>query len=136
VRNDLLGVQLVNEQAYWFTPEEYAAYHSRIAPLIRSLAPDVPIVAGDFGVPAKGANTLDLWQRAVAAGASDYDILSIHVTGTKRQADLKDFATRLRTFWGPNRRIWITEGDWGQLPFLRGCGLNVEEDFIYTWNDD
>jgi hypothetical protein len=135
VRSDLIGVQIVNEPAYWFTPEEYAAYHRQIAPLIRELAPGVPIVAGDFGVPAKGQNTLDLWQAAVAAGASDYDILSVHVTGMRREGDLKDFADRLRAAW-PGGRIWITEGDWGHLRFLRDQGLNVEEDFVYTWNDD
>lgn len=136
VRSDLIGIQLVNEQAYWFTPAEYAAYHRQIAALIRALAPEVPIVAGDCGVPAKGKNTLAQWQAAVAAGASDYDVLSIHVTSMTRQGELKDFAKRLREFSGPGRRIWITEGDWGHLRFLREQGLNVEEDFIYTWNDD
>jgi hypothetical protein len=136
VRSDLLGIQIVNEQAYWFSPEEYAAYHQQIAPLIRSLAPSVPIVAGDCGVQENGHNTLDHWLAAVAAGASDYDVLSIHVTGTRRVGELKQFARRLRTFAASGRRIWITEGDWGHLSFLRQQGLPVEEDFIYTWNDD
>jgi hypothetical protein len=136
VRADLVGVQIVNEPAHWFTPEEYAAYHRQIAPLVRSLAPEVPIVAGDFGVGAEGRNTLDFWRAAVAAGASDYDVLSVHVTGMTRQGPLREFAERVREFAGPGRRIWITEGDWGHLPFLRGQGLEVEEDFVYTWNDD
>jgi hypothetical protein len=135
VRADLVGIQIVNEHAHWFTPAEYAAYHQQIAPLIRSLAPGVPIVAGDFGVPAQGDNTLDLWKAAVAAGATDYDVLSIHVTGVVKEYKLEDFARRLRAFAG-GRRIWITEGDWGQLQFLRARGLNVEETFVYTWNDD
>jgi hypothetical protein len=136
VRGDLIGVQIVNEQACWFTAEDYAAYHRQIAPLIRALAPKVPIVAGDFGVQEKGQNTLAHWQAAVAAGASDYDILSIHVTGTRRQGELQDFAKRLLAFSPPGQRIWITEGDWGHLPFLRDQGLKIEENFIYTWNDD
>jgi hypothetical protein len=135
VRADLAGIQIVNEQAHWFTPAEYAAYHRQIAPLIRALAPGVPIVAGDFGVPAKGDNTLDLWREAVAAGADDYDVLSIHVTGVVKEYKLEDFARRLRRFAG-ERRIWITEGDWGQWQFLRDRGLNVKEHFVYTWNDD
>jgi hypothetical protein len=135
VRSDLIGIQIVNEQAYWFTPEEYAAYHGRIASLIRALAPEVPIVAGDFGVEAKAKNNLARWQEAVAAGAADYDILSIHVTGMRRERELIDFARRLREF-RPGCRIWITEGDWGQLRFLREQGLHIEESFVYTWNDD
>jgi hypothetical protein len=136
VRGDLVGIQIVNEAAYFFTPEEYAGYHCKVAALIRSLAPGVPIVAGDFGVEKRGKNNLDFWQAAVAAGASDYDILSLHVTSMRRAGLLKDLAVRVRAFAGPDRRIWITEGDWGQLGFLRAHGLKVEEDFIYTWNDD
>jgi hypothetical protein len=136
VRSDLIGVQIVNEPARWFTPEEYAGYHRKVARIIRRLAPGIPIVAGDFGGQERGANTLAHWEAAVAAGASDYDVLSIHVTGMRKESDLKDFARRLRAFAGPRRRIWITEGDWGHLGFLRAQGLNVEEDFIYTWNDD
>jgi hypothetical protein len=136
VRSDLLGVQVVNEPAYWFTAEEYAAYHRQVAPLIRTLAPGVPIIAGDFGVQENGANTLDHWKSAVAAGATDYDILSIHVTGTRKKSDLQKFAVRLRGFVESGRRIWITEGAWGHLPFLREQGVPVEECFIYTWNDD
>jgi hypothetical protein len=136
VRDDLIGVHIVNEPAHTFSPEEYAAYHQQIAPLLRSLAPDVPIVAGDFGVQEQGQNTLAHWQAMVAAGAIDYDILSIHVTGRTRQRELVDFARRVRDFAGTEKRIWITEGDWGQLSFLRAQGLNVEENFIYTWNDD
>jgi hypothetical protein len=136
VRSDLIGIQIVNEPANTFTPQEYGAYHRQIAPLIRALAPGVPIVAGDFGVQEQGQNTLDHWKAAVAAGAADYDILSIHVTGTRRESELSNFANRLRAFAGPDRRIWITEGDWGHLAFLRRQGLNVEENFIYTWNDD
>jgi hypothetical protein len=135
VREDLIGVQIVNEPAYTFTPEEYAAYHQRIAPLVRELAPGVPIVAGDFGVPVKGQNTLDVWKATVAAGASDYDVLSIHVTGWRKEGELEDFAARLHAFGGPGR-IWITEGDWGELRFLREQNVDVEETFIYTWNDD
>jgi hypothetical protein len=136
VRSDLIGIQIVNEPAYWFSPEEYAAYHQRIASLIRSLAPEVPIVAGDFGIQANGRNTLERWQAAVAAGASDYDVLSVHATGTRRRGELKEFADRLRPLAAAGRRIWITEGDWGHLVFLREQGIEVEEDFIYTWNDD
>jgi hypothetical protein len=136
VRSDLMGIQIVNEPAHWFTPEEYAAYHRQVASLIRSLAPGVPIVAGDFAVQSEGRNTLDFWKAAVAAGAADYDVLSVHATGMRREDELKDFAARLRAFAGPGRRVWITEGDWGHLGYLRGQGVNVEEDFIYTWNDD
>jgi hypothetical protein len=136
VRSDLLGIQIVNEPANTITPQEYGAYHRQIAPLIRALAPGVPIVAGDFGVQEQGRNTLDHWKEAVAAGADDYDILSIHVTGTRRQCELSNFANRLRAFAGPDRSIWITEGDWGHLAFLGRQGLNVAENFIYTWNDD
>jgi hypothetical protein len=135
VREDLIGVQIVNEPAYTFTPEEYGAYHRRMAHLVRELAPGVPIVAGDFGVPAKGQNTLDYWKAAVAAGATDYDVLSVHVTGWRKEGELKEFAVRLRAFRGPGR-IWVTEGDWGQFGFLRKQGVNVEEHFLYTWNDD
>jgi hypothetical protein len=135
VREDLIGVQIVNEPAYTFTPEEYGAYHRRIASLVRDLAPGVPIVAGDFGVPAKGQNTLEAWKTFVAAGASDYDVLSVHVTGWRKEGELKDFAARLREFRGPGR-VWVTEGDWGQLRFLREQGVGAEEHFIYTWNDD
>jgi hypothetical protein len=136
VRSDLMGIQIVNEPAYWLTPEEYAVYHRQIASLIRKLAPEIPIVAGDFGVQQRGQNTADFWRQAVAAGASDYDVLSLHVTGTRRRSELHDFAQRVRAFAGPARPIWITEGDWGHLGFLQRCGLEVEEAFIYTWNDD
>jgi hypothetical protein len=136
VRSDLIGVQIVNEPAHSFTPQEYGAYHRQIARLVRALVPEVPIVAGDFGVQQDGRNTLECWQAAVAAGASDYDILSLHVTGMKRDGELKEFARRVRAFAGPGRRIWITEGDWGHLRFLRQQHLDVEENFIYTWNDD
>jgi hypothetical protein len=136
VRADLIGIQIVNEPAYSFAPEEYAVYHRQIAPLVRSLAPGVPIVAGDFAVPADGRNTLGLWKATVAAGASDYDILSLHVTGMRRIGELKDFVARVRAFAVAGRRIWITEGDWGHLGFLRAQGLDVQECFIYTWNDD
>jgi hypothetical protein len=136
VRDDLIGIQIVNEPAHSFSPEDYAGYHRQMAQRIRSLAPGVPIVAGDFSVQERGRNTLDLWQAAVAAGASDYDIVSVHVTGSRRRGELTRFAGRLRQFLGPRHRIWITEGEWGHLDFLRRQGLNVEEDFIYTWNDD
>jgi hypothetical protein len=134
VRSDLMGIQIVNEPANWFTPREYADYHRQIAPLVRELAPGVPIVAGDFGVQEQGKNNLTWWQAAVAEGL-DYDILSLHVTGTKRRGELAAFAGRVRAF-ASGRRIWITEGDWGHLGFLREQGLSVEETFIYTWNDD
>ncbi len=120
---------------YSFTPQDYGAYHRRAAALVREFAPGVPIVAGDFGVPAKGQNTLDGWKAMVAAGATDYDVLSIHVTGWRKEGELRDFAARLRAFGGPGR-VWVTEGDWGQLRFLREQGVAVEEHFIYTWNDD
>jgi hypothetical protein len=136
VRDDLIGIQIVNEATHTFTPEEYGAYHRRIAPLVREFAPGVPIVAGDFGVPEAGRNTLSQWKEAVAAGAWDYDVLSLHLTGMRRIGELKAFIERVRAFAGPERRIWITEGDWGHLAFLRAHGLPVEEDFIYTWNDD
>lgn len=136
VRKDLIGVQIVNEPAHWFTPAEYAEYHRQVAPLIRSLAPGVPIVAGDFGVQPDGKNSLDFWKAAVATDMVDYDILSIHPTGITRTRDLDDFARRLLDFGGRERKIWITEGDWGQLPYLRERGLHIEEAFLYTWNDD
>jgi hypothetical protein len=136
VRDDLIGIQIVNEATHTFTPQEYGAYHRRIAPLVRECAPGVPIVAGDFGVPEGGRNTLNQWKEAVAAGASDYDVLSLHLTGMRRIGELKAFVERVRAFAWPERRIWITEGDWGHLGFLRAHGLPVEEDFIYTWNDD
>jgi hypothetical protein len=136
VRRDLLGIQIVNEPAYWFAPEEYAAYHQQIASLIRLLAPEIPIVAGDFGVQQKGQNTLDHWQAAVTAGATDFDVLSIHVTGMRKAGELREFAKRLRAASALGRRIWITEGDWGHLRFLRDQGVTIEECFIYTWNDD
>ncbi len=136
VHSDLMGLQIVNEPAYWFTPQEYAAYHRQIAPLIRSLVPQIPIVAGDFSVQAQGKNTLDYWQEAVAAGASDFDVLSLHLTSHRRARHLKSLAARVRAFAGPSRQIWITEGDWGQLGFLRQQGLEIQENFIYTWNDD
>jgi hypothetical protein len=131
-----MGIQIVNEPAHWFTPQEYAAYHQQIAPLIRSLAPEVPIVAGDFGVQEAGRNTLGIWQSTAAAGARDYDVLSLHVTGITKERHLKDFARRLRNFVSPGQRIWITEGDWGQRQYLHDQGVTVEETFIYTWNDD
>ncbi|MBM4068967.1 MAG: hypothetical protein FJ271_08500 [Planctomycetes bacterium] len=139
VRADLVGIQIVNEPAYWFTPAEYAAYHRRIAPLVRDLAPGVPIVAGDFGAQLQGRNTLDIWQATLAGGDIDYDVVSIHPTGNKRRGELLAFAKRLREFLsrdGASKKVWITEGDWGHLPFLRGQGLDIEEAFIYTWNDD
>lgn len=136
VRADLLGVQVLNEPAYRFTAREYAALHRRVAARIRELAPGVPIVAGDFGVPARGQNTLAHWQAAVAAGADDYDVLSLHLTGMRKEAALRDLTRRVRDFAGPRGRTWITEGDWGHLPFLRAEGLDVEENFVYTWNDD
>lgn len=136
VRHDLIGVQIVNEPAHGFTPAEYAEYHRQVAPLIRRLAAGVPIVAGDFGVQADGKNNLEYWKAAVATGLVDYDILSIHPTGVTRKRELDDFAQRLLDFAGPERQIWITEGDWGQLPYLRERGLHIEEAFVYTWNDD
>lgn len=134
VRSDLIGIQIVNEPAYYFVPEEYAAYHHQIARIIRDLAPGVPIVAGDFA-PGNGKNTLDIWKSITAAGFIDYDILSVHLTSMRKEGDLRHFAASLREF-NPQCRIWITEGDWGHLRFLREQGLNVEEDFVYTWNDD
>jgi hypothetical protein len=135
VRTDLIGVQLVNEPAHWFSPAEYAAYHQDMAPLVRELAPQVPLVAGDFGATSHGRNSLDFWRAAVAAGV-DYDILSVHPTGTLRENTLGAFAKQVRALVGPGGRVWITEGDWGHLSYLRRQGLNVEENFIYTWNDD
>jgi hypothetical protein len=135
VRPDLVGIQIVNEPAHSFSPEEYGAYHRQIASLIRKLAPEIPIVGGDFGAQERGQNTLDFWRQAVAAGAADYDVLSLHVTGTRRRGELRDFAQRVQSFARPSR-IWITEGDWGHLGFLRDQGLEIEEAFIYTWNDD
>jgi hypothetical protein len=96
----------------------------------------VPIVAGDVGVQEEGRNTLAQWQAAVAAGASGHDVLSLHVTGSRRRGELEEFAGRVRAFVGPGARVWVTECDWGHLGFLRGQGLEVEEAFIYTWNDD
>ena len=58
----------------------------------------------------------------------------VHVTGWRKEGELRDFAARLREFRGPGR-VWVTEGDWGQLRFLREQGVAVEEYFIYTWND-
>jgi hypothetical protein len=135
VRADLMGIQIVNEPAHWFTPEEYVVYHRRIAALLRALAPEVPIVAGDFGVPAKGANTVEHWKAFLAAGTLDYDVLSLHVTGSRQVGELKDFVRRVRDI-ADGRRTWITEGDWGQLGALREAGLTVQECFIYSWNDD
>jgi hypothetical protein len=135
VRADLIGVQIVNEPAHWFSPAEYAAYHKQISPLIRELAPEVPIVAGDFAATNRGRNTLDFWRATLAEGV-DHDILSIHPTGALRTSTLATFAKQVRALSGPDQRIWITEGDWGQLACLRRHGLNVEENFIYTWNDD
>src|SRR5262249_18811838 len=105
------------------------------APLVRKLAPGVPIVAGDFGVPERGRNSLDVWRAMVEAGATDYDVLSIHVTGSRKVGELAGLAARLRAFGGPGR-VWVTEGDWGQTRFLREHGVEVEETFVYTWNDD
>jgi len=122
VRSDLIGVEIVNEPAWWFTPEDYAVYHRRIAPRVRKLAPGVPIVAVVDGV--------------VVAGADDYDILGVHVTGVTRKSELNDFADRLSPFCAGGRRVWITEGDWGQRQYLRGRGVPVEEAFLYSWNDD
>ena len=136
VRSDLMGIEIINEPAHWFTPEDYAAYHQKIAPLIRSLAPEVPIVAGDFSAQEPGKNTLKAWQAMVAAGATDYDILSLHLTGITKKSHLDDLAHQLPLFLAPDKKIWITEGDWGQLPYLRQQGLKVEETFLYTWNDD
>jgi hypothetical protein len=134
VRSDLIGIQIVNEPAYHFATDEYAAYHQQIARLIRELAPGVPIVAGDFAC-GTGKNTLAVWNAMTAAGFIDYDILSIHVTSLLKEGELRTLAARLGDL-KPQRRIWITEGNWGHLRFFRAQGLKVEEDFIYTWNDD
>jgi len=31
-------------------------------------------------------------------------------------------------------RYWVTEGDWGHLPWCNKQGLITEKVFLYSWN--
>jgi hypothetical protein len=132
VKSDLIGVQIVNEAWFGFTPVEYVAWHRIMAPIIRAAAPGVPIVVGD---PPPIPSRLDWWE-AVVHGGIDFDIVSLHVTDADKESNLLPFVQRLSRLHGPIMRYWITEGDWGQFPWLMGHGLNVEKDFIYSWNSN
>ena len=136
VKDDLLGVQIVNEQAYFFAPNKYVAWHRKMVPLVRSLVPGVPIVAGDFG-HADGRNGLDQWEKMVRMGflaSLDFNIVSLHLTRINKEGELKQMVARLRSLHGPAMRYWVTEGDWGHLPWLNKQGLTTEKVFLYSWN--
>ena len=104
--------------------------------VIRSVVPGIPIVASDTG-HADGRNGLDQWEHLVKSGlmsTRDYDIVSLHLTRIDKEGELKQMVTRLKALHGPAMRYWVTEGDWGHLPWLNKQGLNVEKVFIYSWN--
>jgi hypothetical protein len=137
IRDELVGVQIVNEQAYFFAPNEYVSWHRKMAPLVRSLVPGVPIVAGDFG-HADGRNGIDQWERLVRQGfwpANDtYDVVSLHLTRINKEGELKQMIARLKTLHSSAMHYWVTEGDWGHLPFLNSQGLTTDKIFLYSWN--
>lgn len=138
IKDDLLGVQIVNEQAYFFAPGEYMSWHRHMVPLVRSLVPGVPIVAGDFG-HADGRNGIDRWERLVRAGFAwpgDYDIVSLHLTRINKESELKQMVARLKALHGPSMRYWVTEGDWGHLGWLNAQRLTTDKVFLYSWNSD
>lgn len=140
VKDDLLGVQIVNEQAYFFQPNEYVAWHRKMVPLVRSLVPGVPIVAGDFG-HADGRNGIDQWERLVKSGfvsSLDFNVISLHLTRISKEGELRRMVERLKNLHGfpLATRYWVTEGDWGHLPWLQSQGIKVEKVFLYSWNSD
>ena len=123
VRDDLIGVQIVNEPAYTFTP----AGVRRLPPRgwrrwcasWRRGCPSWPAISAC----RRRARTRSTSGKAiVAAGATDYDVLSIHVTGSRKEGELADFAARLRAFARAAARSGSRKGDWGQLRFLREQG--------------
>jgi hypothetical protein len=76
-------------------------------PFVGSFALSLP------AIPILSASALhggmDLLPRILRA--SDYDVLSVQATGTRRVCESKEFAQRLHEFATSRRRIWITEGD-------------------------
>lgn len=130
VKDDLLGVQIVNEAWGTFTPSEYVSWHQIMAPIIRQFAPGVPIVAGDVDPVI---SHLNWWERVMQAGI-EFDVVSLHVTDFDKEVDLSALAQRLSRLHGPGAAYWITEGGYGHLPWLTTHGLNVRADFIYGWN--
>lgn len=130
IKDDLIGVQVVNEAWGTFTPAEYVAWHQIMAPIIRQLAPGVPILAGDVD-PVR--SHLDWWEHVMQAGI-DFDVISLHVTDFDKKSDLSALTQRLIRLHGPGATYWITEGGYGHLPWLTTHGLNVRADFIYSWN--
>jgi hypothetical protein len=130
----LVGVQCANEQ--WgfggnFAPNEYAAWHNELTPLIRDLTPGVPIVEGDVD---QRPLTHNWWRNVVASGVRDVDALSLHITGHDKEHDLLDVMNLVRQKCPEHAgRLWITEGNAGQMEFLNGKGFNVERAFPYTW---
>ena len=141
----LVGVQLCNEQ--WmiaggrnrrFEPEEFAAYHNRLSPVIRELAPNLPIVEGDFFEPVKNERGVlcdgwSWWQQVEAAGIRNVDIVSLHVWNTNRREAMQRFQA-IKAALG-NREYWITECDrFGHLEVGRAAGLQITRCFLYSWN--
>lgn len=125
VRDILCGVQLSNEE--WnddfgggpgsvptTSPEEFAAWHNALSPIVRELAPGVPLCAGDIG----HARSRRWWEAVLTAGLKDYDAISNHVYSVK---DL----------YGPaNKPVWVTEA--GDLSYHRPW---QEKFFLYVWNE-
>lgn len=115
----LEGVQFANEQ--WnsvgqgdtriFQPADFAAWHNALLPVVRGIAPHVPILEGDIG----GGSGEDWWKAVVKAGIQGVDVVSEHLYGH----DMTPM----------DRPVWITEAG-----SLSDCYPNVPC-WLYTWNE-
>jgi hypothetical protein len=115
---DLLdGVQFANEQwnpvcgkACVFPPAEFASWHNALLPVVKQIAPTVPIVEGDVGNQGNG-----WWAEVRTAGIVGIDAVSEHLYTHSLVAS--------------NLPIWITEAESRQ-----DCYPTIPC-YLYTWNE-
>lgn len=136
-------MQIVNEASKWFSPEEYVVWHRQIAPIIHAYAPGVPIVTGDITAEKHDPNGVGWWRDVVRAGLrismprthdGDYDILSLHLQKMNKESEMQRITAMIDDLYGGKVRIWITESQYVQGPWLARLRETVERVFPYSWN--
>jgi hypothetical protein len=134
---DLLdGVQISNEvdrPAFNdFSPSEYLVFHRYVSMVVRSVVPGVPIIGPD--IQSTDGSVRFIADSKLIYG-QDYDIVSMHVQRQSDEQAVMAFTQHAARLTGTaHPRIWATEGDYGQAPWLTAHGYPVERVYVYVWN--
>jgi hypothetical protein len=116
-----------NDTTGW-TPQQYAAWHRALVPVIRAAVPGVPVMSPTLN----NGRSWQSWHRGTGLiPGVDYDILAANVSNWSD--GLLDKLAVIAT--AEPVPVWLTESRWDEAKRLRERGVDVQRSYVFVWNE-